>query len=178
VAGAVPKIDSTREAIAIARGLVDRRERVVLVDLTRGAAAVSAPLGLARAPGLTELLAERATFEDVIQIDPETELQAIPAGDPKLMANGDENECFTRIFEALLQTYDCVVLHGDIDAVRRLTPALKFEIPVVIAVLRAGTSPSDIKSEISSYMALGCPVLLYEQGGKTRSGLLGRIAAV
>ncbi|HXG79178.1 MAG TPA: exopolysaccharide transport family protein [Methyloceanibacter sp.] len=178
VAGGAAKVDSSREAIAIARALVDRRERVVLLDLTRSAGAVSGPLELARAPGLTELLAERASFEDVIQIDPATELQVIPAGDPKLAAKKDENEIFTPIFEALLQTYDCVVLHGDIDAVRRLTPALKFEIPVVVAVLRPGVSPDDIKSDLSIYSMLGCPVLLYEQSGKPRTGLLGRVAAI
>ena len=178
VAGAAQKVDSPREAVVIARALVDRRERIVLVDLTRGAAAVSGSLELPRTPGLTDLTAGRAGFEDVIQIDPASELQIIPAGDPKLVAKGDENERFTRIFEALLQAYNCVVLHADLDAVRRFTPALKFELPVVVAVLRAGTSPNDIRTGLADFSALGCPVLLYEQDGKARSRLLGRVAAV
>ena len=152
---------------------------LVLVDFTRGASAVSGPLELSRSPGLTDLTAGRASFEDVIQIDATTPLQVIPAGNPKLAAGGDENERFMPIFEALMQTYDCVLLHADIEAMRRFTPALKFELPVVVAVLRAGTSPRDAKAELADFSALGCPVILYEQDGKApRSRLLRRVAAI
>jgi Mrp family chromosome partitioning ATPase len=178
VAGVTPKVDATREAISIARALVARREQVVLVDIARGATAVSAPLGLPRAPGLTDLTSGRTRFEDVIRVDTDTALQVIAAGNPKLAANGDENERFTRVFEALMQAYDCVVLHADPEALRKLAPALKFELPVVVAVLPAGASAND-KTELTDFSALGCPVLVYEQSGKERrSGLLGRVAAI
>ena len=176
VVGASPKIDATAEAIAIARALVARRDQVVLVDITRGPASVSGALGLPRAPGLTDLAAGRAGFEDVVRIDADTSLQVISAGNPKLAASGDENERFTRLFEALTQAYDSVVLHADLEAVRKLTPALKFELPVVVAVLPAGTSASSTKIDFS---ALGCPVLVYEQTGKKpRSRLLERVATI
>ena len=177
VAGVTPKVDATREAIHIARALVARREQVVLVDIARGATAISAPLRLPRAPGLTDLTSGRTGFEDVIRVDTDTPLQVIAAGNPKV-ANGDENERFTRVFEALMQAYDCVVLHADPEALRKLAPALKFELPVVVAVLPAGASAND-KTELADFSALGCPVLLYEQSGKERrSGLLGRVAAI
>ncbi len=51
VAGATAKLDATADAIAIARALVDRREQVVLVDLTRGPPSISGALGLPRRPG-------------------------------------------------------------------------------------------------------------------------------
>ena len=47
------------------------------------------------------------------------------------------------LFEALTQAYDSVVLHADREAVRKLTPALKFELPVVVAVLPAGAGASE-----------------------------------
>jgi Mrp family chromosome partitioning ATPase len=179
VAGASPKVDATAEAISIARSLVARREQVVLVDLTRGPAAVSGPLELPRAPGLTDLAAGRAGFEDVVRIDADTPLQVIAAGNPKVAAKGDENGRFTRVFEALTQAYDSVVLHADREAVRMLTPTLKFELPVVIAVLPAGASASSAKTDLTDFAALGCPVLVYEQSGKEpRSRLLGPVAAI
>jgi hypothetical protein len=179
VAGASAKVDATAEAIAIARALVARREQVVLVDLTRGATAVSGPLGLPRAPGLSDLAAARAGFEDVVRIDSESPLQVIPAGNPKLAVKGDENDRFTRVFEALMQAYDSVVLHADREAMRKFTPALKFELPLVVAVLPAGASASNSKTDLSDFAALGCPVLVYEQSGKApRSKLLGRVAAI
>jgi len=179
VTGTSPKVDATAEAISIARALVARREQVVLVDLTRGPTAISGPLGLARSPGLSDLAAGRAGFEDVVKIDADTALQVIAAGNPKLAASGDENDRFGRVFEALTQTYDCVVLHADPEAVRKLTPALKFELPVVVAVLPAGSSARSDKTDLADFSALGCPVLVYEQNGKEpRSKLLGRVASM
>ena len=178
VVGASPKVDATPEAIGIARALVARREQIVLVDLTRGPTAISGPLGIPRSPGFSDLAAGRAGFEDVVRIDAETPLQVIAAGNPKLAASGDENSRFGRVFDALTQAYDCVVLHADREAVRALTPALKFELPLVVAVLPAGASAKNDKADLADFSALGCPVLVYEQTGKQpRSRLLGRVAA-
>jgi hypothetical protein len=70
------------------------------------------------------------------------------------------------------------VLHADREAVRALTPALKFELPLVVAVLRAGASANDGTADLADFSALGCPVLVYEQTGKQpRSRLFGRAAA-
>jgi hypothetical protein len=178
VAGASANVDATAEAISIARSLA-KREQVVLVDLTRGPAAVSGPLGLPRAPGLTDLAAGRSSFEDVVRVDGDTSLQVIAAGNPKLAGNGDENGRFTPVFEALTQTYESVVLHADREAVRKLTPALKFELPIVVAILPAGAGASSTSIDLSEFSALGCPVLVYEQSGKEpRSRLFGRVAAI
>jgi Mrp family chromosome partitioning ATPase len=178
VAGATAKLDATAEAIAIARALA-KREQVVLVDLTRGPASISGALGLPRTPGLTDLVAGRAGFEDVVRIDDDSALQVISAGNPKLSgANDDENERFARLFEALTQTYDSVVLHADREAVRQLTPALKFELPIMIAVLPAGAGDSGVKTDLAEFSVLGCPVLVYEQTGKQpRSRFFERVAA-
>ena len=179
VAGATAKLDATAEAIAIARALVARRDQVVLVDLTRGPASISGALGLPRTPGLTDLVAGRAGFEDVVRIDEDSSLQVISAGNPKLSAKDDENERFGHLFEALTQAYDSVVLHADSEAVRQLTPALKFELPIVVAVLPPGASDSDTKTDLAEFSALGCPVLVYEQSGKKpRSRFFERVAAV
>jgi Mrp family chromosome partitioning ATPase len=178
VAGATPKLDATAEAIAIARALA-KREQVMLVDLTRGPASISGALGLPRAPGLTDLVAGRAGFEDVVRIDEESPLQVISAGNPKLSGEEDENERFGQLFEALTQTYDSVVLHADREAVRQLTPALKFELPIVVAVLPAGAGDSGTKADLAEFSALGCPVLVYEQTGKQpRSRFFERVAVI
>ena len=157
VVGASPKIDATPQAIFIARTLVARREQIVLVDLTRGPAAISGPLGIPRSPGLSDLAAGRAGFEHVVRVDAETPLQVIAAGNPKLAASGDENNRFGRVFEALTQAYDCVVLHADREAVRALTPALKFELPLVVAVLRAGASANDGKARSCGLLGAWLP---------------------
>ena len=179
VSGATPQVDATQEAIRIARALVARREQVVLIDLTRGASAVSGPLGLPRAPGFTDLAAGRAGFDDVIRVDTDTSLQVIAAGNPAVKPKGEEVDRFMRVFEALTEAYDCVVLHADRDTVKKLTPALKFELPVTVVVLPQGASANAVLEDLGDFAALGCPVVVYEQTGKEgRSGLLGRVAAI
>jgi Mrp family chromosome partitioning ATPase len=179
VAGVTPEVDATQEAIKIARNLVAMREQVVLVDLTRGSSAVSGPLGLPRAPGFTDLAAGRASFDDVIRVDADTPLQVITAGNPAMKGAGEEVDRFMRVFEALTEAYDCVVLHADSDSVRKLAPALKFELPVAVVVLPRGASVESEESELRDFASLGCQVVVYEKTGKDgRTGLLGRVAAI
>ncbi len=72
-----------------------------------------------------------------------------------------------------------VVLHADRDVMRKLTPALKFELRVVVAVLPAGASARSMREDLADFSALGCPVVAYEQSGKEpRSGLLAHVAAI
>ncbi len=179
VSGVAPDVDATQEAIKLARALVARREQVVLVDLTRGASAVSGPLGLPRAPGFTDLAAGRAWFDDVIRVDTDTPLQVIAAGNPAVKGNGEDVDRFMRVFEALTEAYDCVVLHADGDSVRRLMPALKFELPVAVVVLPEGASVESEASPLADFASLGCRVVVYEKTGRGgRAGLLGRVAAI
>jgi hypothetical protein len=180
VAPVTASIDATAEAIELARALTSHWQPVVLVDLTRGATAVSGSLGLPRRPGLTDLMAHRAGFEDVVRVDPETALQVIPAGNPTVTANGDEADSFLRIFEALTQAYPCVVLHADADNARKFERMLDGRLEMVVAVLRAGTSAKDGEQRMAALATPFCQVLGLEQTGRQprsgRTGLLGRVA--
>jgi len=179
VAGTSPKADATHAAIALARDLVDLNEQVVLVDLTKGASAVSGPLGMPRVPGFTDLAAGRASFSDVIRVDDDSPLHVIAAGNPVTRGSEPEPDAFMRVFEALTQAYGCVVLHADLAAVQALMPALKFELPAMVAVLPLRGRIENEHAALTTFKALGCPVLVYEGSGRPRrSGLLGRIAAI
>jgi Mrp family chromosome partitioning ATPase len=180
VAGTSSKTDATHTAINLAHALVDRNEQVVLVDLAKGASTVSGPLGMPRVPGFAELASGRATFGDVIRVDEETPLQVITAGNPTIRGEDPEPDRFMRVFEALTQVYGCVVLHADLSAVEALLPALKFELPVMVAVLPARTHLDSEHEALSTFQALGCPVVVYEGNGNPRRmmGLFSRTAAV
>jgi Mrp family chromosome partitioning ATPase len=180
VAGVSPDTDATRAAIGLARALVEQGEQVVLVDLTKGVSAVSGPLGLPRTPGFTDLATGHASFADVIRIDEDSPLQVITAGNPAAKGVGPEPDRFMPVFEALTEAYGCVVLHGDLRSVRKLMPALKFELPAMVAVLPDGASIASEKGALTNFQALGCPVLVYEEGGgkPRRMGLFSRAAAV
>jgi len=174
-----PEIDATSEAIRIARSLLAGKQRGVLVDLTRGATAVSGRLGLPRAPGFTDLAAGRVGFEDVVHVDDETPLQVIPAGNPTVGTEGRGNGRLTGIFTALAQAYDFIVLHVDRDTAAKIQSPLEGRVGVVVAVLAPGAAANS--GALTDLTVFGCPVLRHEQGARERlsrrSGLFGRAAA-
>jgi Mrp family chromosome partitioning ATPase len=161
VAGLSSQAQSAQTAIGIARDLAGRNAQVALVDLAKGSAVVSGQLSMPRVPGFSELADGVVDFADVIKLDEGTTLQVIPAGDPNLNAGIDAPDKFMRIFEALTQTYDCVVLHADMDCIEDLMPALKFELPVAVAVLPPKTAPEDAEGALSIVQHLGCPIVLH-----------------
>lgn len=178
IAGSAPKADAVPAAINLARALVDCNEQVVLVDLTKGASGVSGPLGMPRVPGFADLAAGGAGFSDVVRVDDDSALQVITAGSPTTRGPAPEAESFMRLFEALTQVYGCVVLHADVATVEALMPALRFELPAMVAVLPRRGSIEGEKAALTMFQALGCPVLVYQGSCKPRrSGLLGRIVA-
>jgi hypothetical protein len=172
--GGAAAIDATAEAISIARSLVAAGGQVVLLDLAHGPHSISAALGLPRFPGLADLAAGRAQFEDVIGLDAETPLHVIAAGNPRFAAT-DGNGRFAAILAALTEAYDSVVLHADREALRRTAPDLPFDLSVAVAVLphRAGAT-----ADLSAFAALGCRTLACEQGNKRRPRFLGWAAAL
>lgn len=165
-------IDATEEAISIARALVAAGDQVVLLDLAHGPHSISAALGLPRFPGLADLAAGRAQFEDVIGLDAETPLHVIAAGNPRFAAD-DGNGRFAAILAALTEAYDSIVLHADREALRRTAPDLGLSIAVAVLPQRAGGT-----ADLSSFAALGCRTLAYEQGSKRRPRFLGWAAAL
>ncbi len=162
--GGAPSIDASAEAISIARALVAAGGQVVLLDLAHGPHSISAALGLPRFPGLADLAAGRAHFEDVIGIDTETPLHVIAAGNPRFTA-ADGNGRFAAIFAALTEAYDSVVLHADREALRRSAPDLGSKVSMAVAVCAKGASST---ADLSGFAALGCRTLAYEQGSKER----------
>jgi hypothetical protein len=90
-----------------------------------------------------------------------------------------EPDRFMRVFEALTQAYGCVVLHADLAAIEILMPALKFELPIMVAVLPPRGNVESEDEALATFQALGCPVVVYEGSGRLRrSGLFSRSAAV
>jgi hypothetical protein len=172
IGAAPPTSDATEEAISIARALLSGGSQVVLVDLAHGPHSVSATLGLPRFPGLADLAAGHAQFDDVIAIDGETPLHVIGAGNPRFAAEGHER--FAAIFAALAEAYDSVVLHADREALRRIAPELKFELSIAVAICAKGAGAT---SDLGAFMPLGCRILTVEQTAKERPRFLGWAAS-
>jgi Mrp family chromosome partitioning ATPase len=165
VSGASATADAAAGAISIARALVAAGAQAVLLDLAHGPRSVAAALGLPRSPGLTDLCAGRASFEDIVGVDAETPLHVIAAGNPRFAGSGDRQARFAAIFTALTETYDSVVLHADRAALRRLAQAPKFQLPIVVAVSAAGMSAP---VNMNDFAALGAQIIAYEHAATER----------
>jgi succinoglycan biosynthesis transport protein ExoP len=172
-----PEIDASREAIAVARALLPHARLRVLVDLTRGPNAVSDELGLPRTPGFAELAVGTASFDDIVHVDEATPLQVIPPGGLAVWPNsGTGSKRLARIFEALAQAYDVIVLHADRGTALMLRPILAGRLQRIVAVLARGQSKSG-DSSLLELAVFGCPVLAYAQGeSERRRSILGRAA--
>jgi hypothetical protein len=164
-----PEIDASREAIAIARGLLPHERLRVLVDLARGPNAMAEELALPRAPGFAELAAGDASFDDIVHVDEETPLQVIASGGPAVWLNsGSGGKRLARIFEALAQAYDVIVLHADRGTALMLRP--------IVAVLARGEGKGS-DSSLLELAVFGCPVLAYAKGEtERRRSVLGKAA--
>ena len=177
VMAARPEVDASREAIAVARALLPQARLRVLVDLTRGPNAVSDELGLPRTPGFAELAAGTAGFYEIVHVDEETPLQVIPPGGLAVWpSSGTGSKRLARIFEALAQAYDDIVLHADRATALMLRPILAGRLQRIVAVLARGQSKRSDPS-LLELAVFGCPVLAYAQGeAERRRSLLGRAA--
>ncbi|MEG6509574.1 exopolysaccharide transport family protein [Methyloligella sp. 2.7D] len=167
------------EAIQIARKRAEE-ERVVLLDIAQGQVTVSDFLGLERIPGYRELAAGEAAFEDVIQVDQESELQVIPAGDPEVTPENAQAS-FLRIFDALSHVYDCVVIHADRPQAVTFQPALEGMLSAMVALFAPDTAKSMADEALADFASFDCPVLIYERRAQTvKAGArhpFGRVAA-
>ena len=140
----------------------------VLVDLTHGAVAVCAKLGIPRAPGLAELAAGRAGFDEIVHVDEETPLQVIPAGQAAAKQE-TKPERLARIFEALAQVYHFMVLHADRETAFNYQPVLAGRLRTVLAVLASGEGKSRrAEPALAELAGFGCTVMLHEQSAERR----------
>jgi hypothetical protein len=168
VMAARPETDATHEAIRIARAQSSEQKLGVLVDLTRGAIAVCAKLGLPRSPGFAELAVGRAGFDGIVHVDEESSLQIIAAGTHTAKTETKQHlERLARIFEALAQVYHFVVLHADRETALNYQALLAGRLRAAVAVLGSGEANGGelIADELAGF---GCTVLIHKQGTERR----------
>jgi Mrp family chromosome partitioning ATPase len=178
IAAASPKFNAAPTAIELARLLAADAERAVLVDLMPASTAISGPLGLPRAPGFADLLAGSASFDDVVLLDGKSALQVIVGGNAQPKSASIEGERGARIFSALAQAYDLVVLYGNTDSVAKYQSSLQGRLAMVIAVLAGAGDSMTAMTSISELTNFGAPVFPFDKSAADdRPGIFGRAAA-
>lgn len=158
VVGKDNTIDARTEATAIAKGISASGRRVVLVDWSLDGQGISDGLGVASAPGFTELMAGTATFEDVIRTLPEGDVHLVPCGRATTAGSAElEANRLNLLLDALDEAYSDVVITGRHDAIRDLFLAIEGRVDAGVLVVRE-LGESDGTSEATAQRFLGFDV--------------------
>ena len=136
VAPETQSANATTIAVKLAKGLAAARQPTLLVEWSPGSSALAAEFGLASSPGLAELIAGEATFEDVITSVPGSSCHFLPSGDglDRVDAARDPDQV-NLILDALDEAYSHIVVTGEHDAVRTLFETIegRFDAGVIVA---------------------------------------------
>lgn len=109
--------EATAVSVMVARELADAGLKTLYLDLTWSGAPSAAMLDSARHPGITNLLAGRAQFADVVHGDLYSDCHVLPAGTADPVRAMRAAERLPMILDALGDAYDILVIEcGATDA--------------------------------------------------------------
>lgn len=134
-AGETNAIDAGGEAVNTAMALALTGRNVILVDWSIDGSSVVQKIGLPQEPGLTDVLAGHASFEDVIKQLPDGTLHVIACGRSldALSADLDADQ-LNLVLDALDEAYDHIVVVSTYDQARVLFETIegRFDAGVVV----------------------------------------------
>ena len=119
VTGSTQATQATALAIALAKGLAEANQPVILVEWTYRTPLIAASVGLDPALGLAELLNGSATFENVITALPGSDCHFIAAGTAlEKSAATAETDQLNLVLDSLDEAYAHIIISGDHDSVK------------------------------------------------------------
>ena len=161
--------NSAQDAIDVGRAMARDGLEVAIIDFSSSGISVADLVGLPNNPGLGELLAGTAQFEDVINADPQASVQVISSGDRKYDGVGPEEMAqWRRVHEALSQIYDCVLLHMNLSGAKSLAGSFPPEGATVMLVTK-GKADAARMEEIAEYLTGSvetCPQIVTYDGAR------------
>ena len=100
---------------------------------------------------------------DVVCLDGKSALQVIVAGNAPAKSETKDADRMVRIFSALAQAYDLVVLYGDTESTASFQASLQGRLAMVIAVLAGAGDPTAAMTAIAELTSFGAPVFPYDK---------------
>lgn len=153
VVGETSAIDAGPEATALARELSAQGHAVIVVDWSPDGSGLAQKLGLARTPGMTELLGGQAKFEDVVQRLPDSESHVIASGAAQPYDNeGPDPDQLNLILDALDEAYAHIIVVGPHDAARSLFESIEGRFDAGITVFEGRRRVSVIQDPPGTFL--------------------------
>jgi hypothetical protein len=126
VVGETSGIDAGQEAVDLVSELAGRGHAAILIDWSPDGSGLAQKLGLARTPGITELLVGSARFEDVVQRLSGSEGHFIACGAAQpYSSDGPNPDQLNLVLDALDEAYSHIVVVGPHEQARELFEAIE-----------------------------------------------------
>jgi hypothetical protein len=166
IAGGEKNTQPQTQALILGRGLAESLSRVILIDVSQGAGALSGPLELPRAPGFAELCQQKASFEDAIKRDPASGLHFLASGKPRnLGGEWGTPGMLDKICRAIDESYAVALFCAEYDEALLLARGLKRPFAAGIVIGRGGRRAVEegANPEAGAFEALGFPLYWLDQ---------------
>ncbi len=148
VTGSLVDQGATTTAAHLARAYAQRGQRVLLIDCEMSWPRLHTRFGLPAAPGLSELLADRANLQDAFRTTAMRNLYLLPAGisppEPAVLLTGDR---FGALLASLSMLFDVVILDAPPVLTANESLVLAAMSDGVVLVVRAGHTHRDAAQE-------------------------------
>lgn len=137
----IANLNARDEALALANELAAARSSVILIDWAPDGDGVAEKIGVAAAPGLNDLFSGAATFQDVIQVIPESTVHFIATGQ-NVGASDLDPDKINLILDALDEAYNNIIVVGQHGPARTLFEVIegRFDAGVTVTEPRGRVS--------------------------------------
>lgn len=152
ITGDTSIVDTSEEAVDIASGLTRAGKQVVLVDWSLTGKGFAASIGAASKPGISDLLAGKVSFEDVIARIPGTETHFIACGAPLADPSAIDADRLNLVLDALDEAYDHIVVAGVYQATQALFEAIQGRFDAGITVCDSKRRPQITEDVPGSFL--------------------------
>ena len=137
----IANLNARDEALALAKELAAARSSVILIDWAPDGEGVAEKIGVATEPGLNDLFAGAVTFQDVIQVVPESTVHFIATGASSEGQDLDPDK-INLILDALDEAYNNIIVVGQHGPARLLFEVIegRFDAGVTVTEPKGGVS--------------------------------------
>jgi uncharacterized protein involved in exopolysaccharide biosynthesis len=167
VAGETDLMSVSTHAIELAKALSDLGHSVVLIDWSPEGDGIAHAVGVPPAPGIADLLAGLASFEEVVKRLPGSDAHMIGAGtfDDGLAANPDPDR-LNLVLDALDEAYDHIVVAGRYGSVRTFFETIEGRVDCGVSIAdhgRIGSVPRDPSGSYLGFEVADIDLVRYDR---------------
>ncbi len=153
IAGETDLMGISSHAVELAKALAEIGQSVVLIDWAPEGDGVAHALALPHGPGISELLAGTASFDQIISRVPSSDAHVIAAGAfESTGAAALDPDRLNLVLDALDEAYDQVIVAGRYESARQFFEAIEGRVDCGVVVADPGRLGAALRDPPASYL--------------------------